>query len=236
MKKLLLTILLASTICSPCYSAVENFTTGWTETDPNSRLSQTATRSTWAGLTLNEWTDLRKNGGINFTGNFDVSFDFRVDSSSSQSNEDAIYALLFQDSTANFHAIGLGRYNSKVYIGVQNGIEGGSSEFSDFDNTLSCDTVYYARFRRDESVGTNGTLYLDIYGSSANRTNNTSPLVSVSRTITLFGKVDLVFAACPLGIDYDSSLAYTSYIENLDLAYVPSSGATGRKRRTWVSQ
>jgi len=57
--------------------AIENFTTGWTETDPNGRLSQTATRATFTDLINDtDGQNVAKDSAISFTDNFDVVFDF----------------------------------------------------------------------------------------------------------------------------------------------------------------
>ena len=209
--------------CATAWAAVENFTTGWTETDPNSHLSQTTTRSTWTSMNYNEVCKLQRNSAISFTGDFDVAFDFRIDSASVDGGSWP-GIIGFTDGGNNIQAIGfnetgavgkvaatLAAYNDNTWV---------YEDASDLV-TLVVDTVYYGRFRRDDDAGTYGTLYLDIYPTNADRIAGTSVLVALSRTITVMGKVDLVQARCPYTHDMDDTTSiFTGYLENLDLAYV----------------
>ena len=210
--------------------AFENFSTGWTETDPNNHLSQTTTRSTFTGLHLAEDAWLDRDSAISFTGDWDVAFDFYVDSDSLDIS--GLGTEIFEPALVNFNDGGVNNAlvaafnwgDSKVLINFALFEESGFTYDSDYDNTtLSLDTTYYARYRRDETVGTNGTLYLDVYGSSANRNNDTSPLVELETAITVAGKVDMTVAQAPLADDFGAAqVEITGYLENLDLSYVPA--------------
>jgi hypothetical protein len=225
MKKLLITLFLIFGIATSVFAAYENFTTGWTETDPNNHLSQSATRSTFADFNYNEVANLAKNDGINFTGDWDVAFDFNIaDTSQSltDTNQSTI-AFANSDNTLIQNVVLMESADgTKVHAGLLVVDELFNIDQT-FNDTLSLNTTYYARFKRDDDAGTNGTLYLDVFASDANRRANTSPLVQLSLPITVMGKVDMVNAYCPISIDFDNTVQTDGYIENLDLAYVPTS-------------
>jgi len=226
--KIILTILILL-FCRVGFCAVEDFANDWTETDPNNRLSQTTTRSTYTALTLDELAYLNRDSGVSFTEDWDIAFDFYVDSASDTVS--GIGTGLYSPHNLNFNDGGdnnalVGIYNwddSKVFVTLVAAEKDGPTADTDFDNTtLNLNTVYYARFRRDDDAGTNGTLYLDIYASSTNRDNDASVLVSLETAITVYGKIDFTFATCPFSEDFDVGNNFlTGYIENLVLAYVP---------------
>ena len=207
--------------------AYENFSTGWTETDPNSHLSQTSTRSTFAGITFTEDCYLTKTAGVNYTGNFDIAFDFFINSTSTNMSPE-----FYGPNIVDLRDTGSG-YSQNIqlydYDGTKAGIKlqaielTGFTSNEDYDNaTLNVNTVYYGRYKRNESVGTNGTLYFDVYGSDANRQTETSPLVQLAVTLTVMGKIDMTVMYSPLTYNGADAKSYTGYLENLDLYYKSS--------------
>ena len=74
--QLLLTLLILTAWCVPAWAATQDFTT-WIETDPNSRLSQTADRSTFSGVQRDEDAYLSNDFGVdNFDKEDDLVFNF----------------------------------------------------------------------------------------------------------------------------------------------------------------
>jgi hypothetical protein len=223
-------------LCLWCnvWAAVENFSTGWTETDPNNRLSQTATRSTWTGLTANEAAYVVKTAGVNYTGDWSIAFSFYVDNASGNGSALILPGPFLVDaSNAGGCFVTFTDYdNSKVTISVGAIELSGYTTDVDINNTtLSVNTLYYALWRRDDDAGTNGTVYLDIYASSADRDAGSSVLLSLSVAITKFGKLDMTQAFMPYTAAFGDTTAQTAYLENLDLNYIQP--ATTRRRQSF---
>jgi len=62
------------------------------------------------------------------------------------------------------------------------GGEGGTL-YDDISGVLSLDTWYYFRIKRDEAVGTYGTIYCDIYTSEVDRANEENAFANLSITL-----------------------------------------------------
>ena len=228
-KRILLTVLILLMLCGKGLCAYENFSTGWSEgppgdPDPNNKLSQTTTRATFTDLTQDEEAYVEKDSAISFTGDFDVAFDFFF----SDVSDDVDISLVqfwtgddtkFVEVTArlsigepgylqlNLQAIDLDPFD----------IEGAEED----SGTLLDETILYARFRRNDDGGTNGMLYLDVYGSSANRDNDVSVLVHMEQDITVIGQEDFTVARATFTYDDGWDDESSGFIENLDLNYVP---------------
>jgi hypothetical protein len=207
--------------------AYENFTTGWTETDPNGHLTQTATRSTWNGALLNESAWLLRTAGVNFTADWDIAFDFRIDSGSTNTDTSPEILSMYAADNNSGILLYLGDYDgSKLLTKIFIWDSVGGDEYSVDTTTLLVNTVYYARYRRLEAVGTYGTMYLDIYPTDADRIAGTNVSLALSKAISVMGKEDMTQLGCPWGGTYSNANTFSAYLENLDLTYTPAGGAT----------
>jgi len=195
--------------------AVENFTT-YTEVDPNSHLTVTSTKVTFTNISRNEDCYLYSDKGTgHFDGNFEHLLTINTTAESNYSTN-SYWGLFNSIDDANNAGDGLYlivRYNSGLgeprALRIYEKESSTAYYTSAFEYSLSTD--YYLKIKRDESVGTYGTLYCYIY-SDSDRTTLVSTL-----TLTLHSKQDLryVYAAQS---QYDgSSMARSGYIENLDL-------------------
>ena len=211
-KKLLITLALVFGLAAQAVAA-ENFTSGWTETDPNSRLSQTSTRTTWTGITHGEDAYLQRNSAISLSGDYDIAFDFKATSASGDDG-DSFQVLYFTGGgEASVYAYAINS-TGKLYVGLDWYVD--PDYLSDENNTtLSQNTTYYARYKR-----TSGVMTLDIYSTDANRIAQTSPLVSLS--ISPGSTPTFTGLYCPTTYDDGKSVTHTGYLENLDLAFVPA--------------
>lgn len=147
--------------------------TTFAEIDGSSRIATTADRSTWTSLTRSITAYLYKDfGAAFFAGDITVDFDARMTSSSSTSFAEILaFANQIGDATNANRTNTMG-----VFFYAGNSIhlremDGGSNYSQSY--AVSVNTTYYLRFRRDESVGTYGTIYLHIAGSDANRASST---------------------------------------------------------------
>lgn len=150
----------------------EDLTT-YTEVDGAGVLSKTASRATWSGVTRNTSAYIYKDFGAGFfSGDVTVDFDARLTSSSGTSFVEAVgFANQLGDaSNANrTNSMGVFLYNgNSVHLREMDG----GSNYSQ-SGAISLSTTYYMRFRRDESVGTYGTIYLYVATSDANRNSGT---------------------------------------------------------------
>jgi len=201
--------------------AKENFTT-YEETDPNTRITKTTDRVSYVNLSRAEDAYVYKDKGVDhFDGDFEHLITIYNDASTYKSVV-AIWALanLVDDfagiSAANGDELAVVQqvYENSVRINFREYIEGA------FYNTTwtgaNLDTPYYLRIKRDEAVGTYGTLYCYIYSDAA-RTNLLATL-----TLTLHGKKDFRYIyVCQTGNDALSDRYQTGYCENLYLEPPP---------------
>jgi hypothetical protein len=210
--------------------AYENFSTGWTETDPSNKLSQTTTRSTFTDLTREETASLDKDDAILLDGDFDIVFEVYLNSSSDITD---IYLLdtgswFDPDWFGGFNIV-LGYTGSKMFLFTSSFTF--PSEIADEDSddtTLLPDTIYYFRYKRDDDGGTynNGLITLDVYATSADRQTETNSLLQLS--VDCGDKIDLTYISVPIVGDESNANGLTGYLENLDLAYVPPAPPSGR--------
>lgn len=197
--------------------AVENFTT-YTETDPNSHLSKTATVCTATGLLRNEDAYIYKDMGLNY---FNADFSHSVDVNVSAATTGGLgFCWMMANDLNDFNGIDtasgscLGVYAYKdastysLYVIQLNAGVWTQSVYSG----LLVGTTYYLVVRRDETVGTYGTIYLDIYSNAA-RTN----LIASINTAIAGAKRDYryIYAVNTFNDANASSISFTS--SNLDL-------------------
>jgi hypothetical protein len=188
--------------------------TTFTEVDPNSSISVTSSRATVSNLSRNESAYLYKDFGSGyFSSDLSVNFDVVVSAGSNGglwtmigfsntlgSNNlwaDAIYANYF--STGN----------------VLRAIEINSSSFFTDTYPISLGTTYYCRLVRDESIGANGTLYVYVATSSANRNSGTW---IDTMSVALKDKEDFRYFYATASFNTTSPTALVSgYVENIEI-------------------
>jgi len=201
--------------------ATEDLTT-YTETDPNSHISVTSSRSTFTAMHRSEDAYVYKDKGVDhFNGDYEhlvtVYFDaYALDGFGvvwALTNViDDWYAIY--NSTDIEHEVTLYRYTgnggeSQLYVRELTASIGG---FTDDYGAISMDTLYYLKIKRDEAVGDNGTLYCYIYTDSG-RTNLHDTLA-----IALADKYDFRYIwATQSRNQSESTQTITGYCENFDL-------------------
>ncbi len=198
--------------------AVEDFG-NFTEVDPNSRITKTTRRVTWADWNRNDDALVYKDFGVDyFNGNFVFLCTLRLTVLDS-GFFGAILTLantidILQDmdiASAPFLTIRLSlKFGTHIDLAVW---EQGES----IDEILLLWTTYantdlYLSFQRDESVGANGTLYCYIFSDAARST-----LIN-SASIALAAKTDFRYLYA-LQSWHPDELDFTTdgYVENLDL-------------------
>src|SRR5574343_143188 len=185
--------------------ATQNFTT-YTETDPGSKLTVTASRVTFADLKGTDgWTDVSKDmGAAHFPGDFEHLFTVKVDENPITSgfhmarlhNGTHAISILFQGSGANL---------------IFNLLESYTSSYNDPSSAASLGTIYYPKFKRVEAVGTYGTIYAYIY-IDAERTSLFDTL-----SVALHAKLDYQYSVPFLKGNSADTNDTSGYVENLDL-------------------
>lgn len=204
--------------------ATIDFTT-WTQVDPNSRISATAPKMSWAGIKKNETAYGYFDFGANFfDGDYEHLFKIYIDS---DENGGYICLRCMSNALGDMRTLQLASEhlemvtyhtsdpNRTLYLYEAQATNGYTDSY-----TPALDTPYYCKFKRDESVGTYGTIYLYIY-SDFDRTNLLDTL-----SVALHGeKADYRYLMIPCSYN-DSGVngSNTGYIENLITAKVNISG------------
>lgn len=205
--------------------AIEDFTT-YTEDDPNSRITVTATKVSWAGLLNNEEGYVYADKGVNYySGDFEFQFTIRSISSgvpgSVGSNQPTFWSLANLVDSYNDIYVANGDYLI-LLVGWSTGVWpylvlqecSGGTLYGDSPVTfqISVDTEYYITIKRDESVGDFGTLYCYVYTNFA-RTN----LVHTF-TITLHSsKKDFRYLYALQSRNTGSAWQHTGYTKDLEV-------------------
>ena len=182
----------------------------YTEVDPQSKLTLAAARVTWANGNT-DTTYISKDYGANhFTGNFRHTFDFRL-SSKTGGNGHMLWALSNYLGDAYWDR---GSSNSLgVFFYGANGIMIAECAGGTFASTYptvfqpEVDTTYYCTVRRDTSVGTYGTVYLDIYSDAAKTTSVSSTSYAMTSSVN-YRYLMSVWT-------YGSTLNGAGYVENI---------------------
>lgn len=195
----------------------KDFTT-FIEDDINNRLSQTAAKSTFTGLRNDEDGFLSSDEGANhFNGDFEHLLTVQVDAFSGAALHE-VYALTnvidsrfdIMSSSGDMLGIGVWRDGGGTQYIFISEVFGGTAYFDTWASLVTS-TPYYLTFKRDEAVGTFGTLYCFIYSDSG-RTTLIDTLV-----LTLHGKIDFRYIISPQSYTSGSTQNITGFIENLDI-------------------
>jgi hypothetical protein len=196
--------------------AIEDLTT-YTEVDPNSKITVTAPKSAWAALPRNADAYVYKDkGAAHFGGNFEHLIDINV-SSAQQDGFVVCWTLanLVNDwkgiDDAGGDLLSVAPYSSsttQIAIYLYEMVAG--TFYYDATAALANGT-YYLKIKRDESVGTYGTLYCYIYSNTA-RTTLLDTLV-----LTLHEKEDFRYLYATQSYNDNTTYQQTGYSQNLDL-------------------
>ena len=142
--------------------------TDYTEVDPNARFAVITNKITVNGLTQNEDAYIYYDFGVDyFNGNYEIQVTVKITASDLNcriavcsfcnhigdvAGPDMEFLYLYRDAG--------GAYKIRLYE-----IDPGGSTADDY--VCSLNTIYYLIMKRDESVGTYGTIYCLIYSDSA---------------------------------------------------------------------
>jgi hypothetical protein len=198
------------------HPATEDLTT-YTEVDPNARITVTAARSSFVGLTRNEDAYVYYDKGVNhFNGDFEHLLDVYLDSADAYGIA-VVWALtnLVDDWKGIIDAAG-DALTFQLYFDATNYNfilrETDAGVLSGDTYVGAIDTPYYLKIVRDESVGTYGTLYAYIYSDAA----RTTLLDTLSVTLNT-SKKDFRYVYVTQTYNDARTETITGYVENLDL-------------------
>lgn len=202
----------------------ENYTL-YTEVDPNTHITPAASSVTLSGLDRGADTYLYRDFGADaWNGNFTVDFDFNVDAASASGSIcEAFFLGNILDDVNGAHA---DRISARLYpynnpswnVGLFLSEKYGGTVYQDLNTStgLALNTTYYARVKR---VGTAFTF--KVYASSANRSSETSPLVTLS--LTLHATVAFRYFFPVNNYNSGHTLAFSGTLSNHNIVTGPAS-------------
>lgn len=197
----------------------ENFTT-YTEVDPDSHITVIPSRSSFVDLTKDESAYVYNDKGINhFSGDFEHLITVYLYSGSGSNSQTVYWALTNLVGDKEYITGEGGDMLNMEFLREEGGavrlyiqeVVGGSTISAPY---IGIDAPYlcYLKIRREEAVGTYGTLYCNIYSDSA-RTVLVNTL-----TITLSANKDFRYIYATQTYDQGVGDRYqTGYSENFDL-------------------
>lgn len=196
--------------------ATENLTT-YTEVDPNSRITITSARATYAGLAMNEDAFVYKDfTADHFNGDFEHLIDFKITSADDNgyvyiwgltNSADDIFDI--QSAGGSFLACSAARNGADYLLRILE-FDNPNIYFDTYNFTVN--TAYYLKIKRDESVGTYGTIYIYIYSDSARTT-----LVDTLEVALHTSKKDFRYLFALSSRSDGSAYTINGYQENLDI-------------------
>lgn len=200
--------------------ATENFTT-YTETDPGGKITVTSSKVDVATLLDSEVSRVYKDAGVNhFAGDYEHLVTVYCSSATVTGLSNVVWAVA-NVSNGDVALNGFGNDANWLRMYEETGStaslylqenDGGSS-YTDTNTSLSLSTPYYLKIKRDESIGTYGTLYCYIYSDSG----RTSLVDTLSITLHT-SKKDYQYVYAHAGWNSEAgSYSWTGYTENLDL-------------------
>lgn len=152
----------------------EDFTT-YTEVDPGTKITITATRVTFADLRRNEEAYVYLDKGVDyFAGNFTIYLTLNL---SAYDGAEVLSPWVMANDIDDVRGIDVDLASDSLFIYIGSALavtiyecDGGTLYGDASPYTITAGTTYYLKIVRDESVGTYGTLYLYIYSNSARTT------------------------------------------------------------------
>lgn len=196
----------------------ENLTT-YTEVDPNTHMTVTSTAATVINSDRNEDMYLYDDKGINhFSGDYEHLLDLKV-----TANDDG--SAYYPYNLANLIDDGKGIIDaSGDFIGIIQSFptssmklfirecDGGTIYEDSYENSTFIDVIFYLKIKRDEAVGTYGTIYCYIYSNPG----RTTLLDTVSVALHT-SKKDFRYAYLQQTNNTGSALKWSSVASNFDL-------------------
>ena len=207
--------------------AIEDLTT-YTEVDPNGHITVDANTSTFTDLPRNEDAYVYKDKGVDhFNGDFEHLSEIY---SSAGTASGMVYINVLAnlvDDAKGIYAGGGDMLTLLIHMDSANApslymreyVAG--TEYTAGPYAFSPSTLYYLKFKRDEGVGTYGTLYCYLYSDAA-RTNLLTTL-----TLTLHAKKDFRYIYVTQTYNSATTEVITGYYQNLDLQEAPPPPAGG---------
>ncbi len=197
--------------------ATQDFTT-YTERDLLNLITVTASKVSWADLPADGDAWVYKDKGANyFSGNFELRMTYRTLNGTTSSAVCSALTLanLVNDwigiDTLNGDELGLIVNGNSAYISEVNG---GTQYFpsGDYPLILTLNTDYYLTIKRDEAVGTYGTLYLYVYSDAARTT------LIATQTLTLHSLKDFRYIYAIQSIEAGApTVTHSGCIENREI-------------------
>jgi hypothetical protein len=195
----------------------EDYTT-YTEVDPNSHISKTASRITFTDLALNEDAYVYGDKGPDHF-NGDYEHKVTVEIIAAQNNASVYIWTLANlvddqkgivDAGGDYHTSAFYLNSSGVRIIWLAELVGGTLYY-DFYSQFSFNTPYYLRTKRDESIGVYGALICYVYTDF----DETDLLATLS--VALHEKEDFRYVYGVQSTNPNLTPAITGYAEDLDL-------------------
>lgn len=191
--------------------AYVDFTTG-TENDPSSKITVTSTKVDWAALPTADAANVYKDyTADHFGGNYEHLWENYLNSSTTNGDGAVNWGLtnltdLKFGSADDYHAV-LVSDEGSFWCFLR---EHSGSVYQDYDTGLSYGTLYYMKTKRDEAVGTYGTLYNYVYSDSGRTT------LVASQTITLHENANFRYLY-GLAAKGSAGGTLTGYTQNFDI-------------------
>lgn len=184
--------------------------------NPTSRSTITTLATAWRAMLVQDTERLVKDfGAAYFDANFEIWFDFMV--TASCQNSSIIYLLMLSNSNDTFTTIytangdTLSIFFNQTAGGVLNlGVrECNAGSLTTTQQAISTNTLYYGTWKRDEAVGTYGSLSLYVY-SDVLRTN-----LLWTITVTLTEKQDFQYFTVGAGSGGTGTQQSYGFISNV---------------------
>lgn len=193
--------------------ATENFSTEYAETDPNGRITRTASTVTVSDMRRNEDAHVVRDKGVgHFAGDFTHTLKTRLTAWGPVNGIGFLWALANSIDDGNNATDRLGVFWFKPNLGgvARIGIinKAGTQDLGDLTDTP---TDFWLEVERDESVGTHGTAYCRIYSDAA----RTMLVDEISVSLTAKDDLRYVYGCASWNSGSNQSISFT--VSDLDL-------------------
>ncbi len=191
--------------------------TGYSETDPNNRITVETNKITWAAFTMKETAYVYSDKGVNhFAGDFEHLLTLNVAAITGAES----YFWMIANDILNWYAMYTNGKSNLTITTAGSGAtyylylkeQDGAAHYDTGQSGLAVATSYYLKIKRVEAVGTYGTIYNYIYSDSARTT------LLYTQTLALHtSKKDYRYIYGINSRNSGDAGAVTAYDENLDL-------------------
>lgn len=205
-------------------ASTEDFTT-YTEVDPNSHITVTASKIDSSGNVTQDSAYVYKDKGVaHFSANFVHNFEYMIKSTSDAGLRQNYWAMANHIGSQNalvtasrtFFVASVGDESPNILKRIYSIDAGTQNTDTDNDILTSFDTLIYATVERDEAVGTFGTIYFRHY-SDAGRT----VLLDTESLAITTAKVDYEYLYGEQNDGRTQAGQVTGFTQNLDLQEAP---------------